>query len=426
MIGRMEVGSVPSRSPGARAERRSAEREGVKSPLRVLVVTRIFPNAVEPLSSPFNRQQFAALGRLCHVEVLATIPWLPGASLLARTGARTDAARLASVPREDVVDGLPVRHPRVLYLPRYGTALSGLLEVASLAPTVLARRGQVDVVLGSWAYPDGAAAVALAALLGVPAVVKAHGSDLNLLGDMAGPRANLALALPRAARVVTVSRALGDRAVSLGARRDRVDVIPNGIDTALFRVRDAAEARAELGIRTTGRVVLYVGRLERAKGVFDLLEAFAKVEGDDVSLVLLGDGSGRAEAEAMAKPLGDRVRFLGARPLAEVPVWMAASTLLTLPSWAEGSPNVVREAIACGRPVVATNVGGIPELVTSEATGRLVPAKRPDELAAALTDVASRTWDASQIARAGGGSWEDSAALLLASLRAATHGAPRP
>ncbi len=415
---------MASRSPAARAERRSAEREGVRDPLRVLVVTRIFPNAVEPLSSPFNRQQFAALGRLCHVEVLATIPWVPGASLLARAGARTDAARLASVPQEDVVDGLRVRYPRVFYVPRYGSAVAGMLEVASLAPTVLARRGKVDVVLGSWAYPDGAAAVALAALLGVPAVVKAHGSDLNLLGDMAGPRANLAVALPRAARVVTVSQALGDRAIALGARRDCVDVVPNGIDTSLFRVRDAAEARAELGIPPTGRLLLYVGRLERAKGVFDLLEAFAKVEGDDVSLVLLGDGSGRAEAEAMAKPFGDRVRFLGARPLGEVPVWIAASTLLTLPSWAEGSPNVIREAIACGRPVVATNVGGIPELVRSEATGRLVPAKRPDALAAALGDVASRTWDADQIARAGGGSWEDSARLLLASLRAATQGVP--
>ena len=390
----------------------------LRPPLRVIVISRIFPNAVEPLSAPFNRQQFAALGRIAEVEILATIPWFPGASVVGR---RSDAGRLASVPASATVDGLPVRHPRVLHVPKFGAPIAGMLEAASLTPAVLARRHRVDVVLGSWAYPSGVAAVALARLIGVPAVIKAHGSDLNVLGSIAGARESLSFALPRAARVVTVSRSLADKAISLGARPDRVDVVPNGVDDSIFRVREPAEARRELGIPVDGRMILFCGRIERAKGAFELAEAFTRlVETEkDLSLVMLGDGAARGDLENATRSLGDRVRFVGARPLAEVPVWMAASTLVTLPSWAEGLPNVVREALACGRPVVATRVGGIPELVTSDALGRLVPAKDPAALAKALGEVARGQWNAGDIARASGGSWDHSAELLLASLRRA-------
>lgn len=415
----------------------SEARPGDDRPLRVLAITRIFPNAVEPLSSPFNRQQFAALGKLCDLRVMATIPWFPGSALVRRS--RTGGLR--KVPAHDVIAGLDVSHPRVAYVPGLA-GLSGALEVASLLPAFLARRRDIDVVLGSWAYPDGAAAVALARLIGVPAVIKAHGSDLNVQSTMFGPRTNLSLALPRASRLVAVSAALGEKAISLGVSRDRVAIVQNGTDASLFRVRDRAEARAALDVvlpPPTGgelgsrRMILYCGRIERAKGVMDLIEAFSKIatRAPDLSLVLLGDGSAMAEAKALAAPLGSRVRFLGARPLAEVPQWVAASTLVTLPSHAEGSPNVIREALACGRPVVGTSVGGIPELlgptngdlhVADPALGAMVPASDPAALGEALLDVASREFDPQAIAARSGGSWEESAAALLAVLKAARAG----
>ena len=400
----------------------SPERDAALNPLRVLVITRIFPNAVEPLSSPFNRQQFAALGRRCHVEVMATIPWFPGARTLRRASrAAARSADLRDVPPRDVIDGLDVVHPRVLYVPKIGAALSGALEAGSLLREVLARRHDVDVILGSWAYPDGAAAVALSRAIGVPAVIKVHGSDLNVLATMRGPRANLALAMPRAARVVAVSQALAERAASFGVERGRIAVIPNGVDASLFHVRDPRLARRALGWAAAGRIILYCGRLEREKGVFELIEAFGEVvrKQPDLSLVLLGEGSARAEAEAMVGPFEDSVRFLGARPLAEVPTWMAASSLVTLPSHNEGSPNVVREALACGRPVVATSVGGIPELVRSPQLGVLVPPGDPHALARALLAVVGRPHDADAIASRCRGSWDDSAAALLSVLEAA-------
>ena len=170
--------------------------------------------------------------------------------------------------------------------------------------------------------------------------------------------------------------------------------------------------------------MLFVGRVERAKGVLELVEAFARIadRAPDLSLVILGEGACLEEAKSAAAPLGARVRFLGARPLAEVPQWMAASTLVTLPSHAEGSPNVIREALACGRPVVATDVGGIPELLTTTPAGQLgamVPARDPAALADAILDTAGRDFDPHAIRAQSGGSWEESASALLRVLESA-------
>ena len=388
--------------------------------MRVLIVTKIFPNAAEPLSSPFNRQQFAALGKRCAVEVLATIPWFPGARAFARW---SSAGRLDGVPRHETIDGLPVTHPRFVYLPRFLVGSQGLLYAASVAAEALRRRGRFDVLLGSWAYPDGVAAVALARLLGVPAVVKVHGSDLNVIARMPGAAANLRFALPRARRVVAVSRPLADEVAAFGVPRDRIDVVPNGVDGEIFRPGDRAGARAELGQggdRT--RWILYVGRLEAAKGVLDLLDGFARLAArrPDVRLVLVGDGGARAACAEAAARLGDRLLVLGARPLAEVPRWMAACDVLTLPSWNEGTPNVLLEALACGRRVVATRVGGIPDVVTGPLVGDLVPARDPAALADALGRAVDMSYDAAEVARTGArGGWAESAARLEDSLRAA-------
>src|SRR5262249_26697379 len=137
--------------------------------LRVLVITKIFPNAAEPTSAPFNRQQISALAGKCAVEVLGTIPAYPGAGVPA---AGRSAGRLTGVPRREVIDGMEVKHPRTLFIPRVAHGLWAPLYAASLAPRAVRYRGKIDVVLGTWAYPDGVAAVALARLIGVPAVVK--------------------------------------------------------------------------------------------------------------------------------------------------------------------------------------------------------------------------------------------------------------
>jgi glycosyltransferase involved in cell wall biosynthesis len=382
--------------------------------VRVLVVTKIFPNAAEPTSAPFNRQQIVALAARpgLDVEVLGTIPWYPGAGLLARW---SSAGRVARVPRREVIDGLTVWHPRTLFVPRALHGLWAPMYAASVAPIAARYRGKVDVVLGTWAYPDGAAAVALAAIVGAPAVVKLHGSDMNLIAKMPGPQRVLRWALPRAARVVAVSRALADEARALGVADERIAIVMNGVDPTLFHPRDRAAARAALGLPAAAKILLYVGNLKELKGVLDLAAAFEPLAArdPDVHLAVVGGGDCRPQLDALAAKLPGRVTVAGARPLAEVPTWMGACDVLVLASHHEGTPNVVLEALASGRRVVATAVGGVPDLITSATLGALVPPRDPAALADALGAAAHTPYDPAEVARLGArGGWAESAAKL--------------
>jgi glycosyltransferase involved in cell wall biosynthesis len=387
--------------------------------VRVLAITKIFPNAAEPLAAPFNRQQFAALAKRCQLEVMATLPWYPGAGLMAKW---SSAGKLATVPQRDRIAGIDVTHPRTLFLPRIAHSTWGPLYAASIAPQLVRYRGNVDVVLGSWVYPDGFAAVIAGMLLGVPSVIKLHGSDINVIAKMAGPRMLTRWALPRARRVVAVSRALADEAVALGALRERVAIVMNGVDETLFHPRDRAAARAELGIPSGGLVALYVGNLKEVKGVLDLAAAWTHVANrlPDATLFVVGDGPLQAQVAAGLAPFGERARMFPAVPLERVPVWMAACDVLVLPSHAEGTPNVVLEALACGRRVVATAVGGVPDVLAKPELGTLAPPNDPAALGAALAAALSAPYDPSVVAALGArGGWDASAAALHAVLVAA-------
>jgi len=347
--------------------------------LRVLAITKIFPNSAEPLSAPFNRQQFAELARLCELA------------------------------------GIAVSHPRTLFVPRLAHVAWGPLYAASIAPAVARHRGRIDIVLGSWAYPDGFAAVIAARLLGVPCVVKLHGSDINIIAQMPGPRRLTEWALPRAARVVAVSRALADEAVALGVHRDRISIVMNGVDSQLFHPRDRASARTELGL-PPGPLALYVGNLKPEKGVLDLAAAWSDVarEVPDARLVIVGGGPAR---EALATQIGPGIQLAGPQPLSAIPTWLAACDVLVLPSHAEGTPNVV-----LGRRVVATAVGGIPDLISSPTLGTLVPPGDPRALGAAIARALRLPYDHDEVAGLGArGGWAASAEALHAVLVAATN-----
>jgi teichuronic acid biosynthesis glycosyltransferase TuaC len=387
-------------------------------PMRVLALTTLFPNSQRPLLSPYNRQQFAALSRMCELEVLAAIPWFPGARMLSRW---TVSGRLHVVPPVEEIDGMQVKHPRNLYLPR-AVALAPVLFAGSLLPTVMRYRGKVDVLLSAWAYPDGCASVALAQALGVPCVVKLHGSDVNVMSEKPTPRAYMRTLLPRAARIVAVSRALGQRMVELGVEPRRVAVIYNGVDARLFQLRDRAAARVALGLPAIGRIILYVGNLLEPKGALDLAAAFEKMSAraPDSHLVMVGDGAARPACEEVAQRIGQRMQLVGSRPLEEIGQWMAACDVLALPSWNEGTPNVILEAFACGRRVVATDVGGIPDLVEDELLGEMVPVRAPDALAEALLRAVQRDYDPTEVAARGArGDWASSATHLYQVLQAA-------
>ena len=199
--------------------------------------------------------------------------------------------------------------------------------------------------------------------------------------------------------------------------------VRNGLNREVFKVRDRAEARSLLGIPPQGRWILYVGTLDRTKGVVDLVEAFTRLAPDhpDLHLALVGQGPEDARCRELAGRYPGRVVVPGVLALPDVAQWMAACDILTLPSWNEGTPNVILEALASGRRVVATSVGGIPDILTSTALGEMVPAQNVSLLAEALSRAAYTPYDPAALTSAAPYGWRENAACVLEVLQAAAH-----
>jgi teichuronic acid biosynthesis glycosyltransferase TuaC len=378
--------------------------------MRVLAITKIFPNSREPLSAPFNRQQFAELAKLCELTVLAAIPYVPLAGVT-RVPAR--AGKLASLPASERVAGIETHYLRQLYVPKVGLSVAVPLYLASLGPYRRLVRG-ADVVFATWAYPDGCAAVLFAHVLSKPCVVKVHGTDVNDVLQRAAVRAVASRILPRAEAMVAVSNPLAEELGRLGVLRERIHLVRNGVDAGLFSPRDRGEARRALELPQGGPLILFVGRIEPAKGAPELVEAFAQVRAarPDAMLALVGDGAWAERARSEGRAFGPSFLLPGVRPLPEIARWMAACDVFVLPSHAEGTPNVVLEALASGRPVVATRVGGIPDVLADPRAGLLVPPKDSRALAEALLAALSRSWDAAEVHSCGPTSWDESARSL--------------
>ncbi len=379
-----------------------------QSGLRVLALTSLYPNPYRPDLAAFNRQQLAALARLCHLDLVAPIPlgqalaWPP--------------RRPAPLPAE----AFRVRRPWFCYLPGLKRSWHGRAYLRSVWPALkkLARASRPQVLLATWLFPDAWAGLMASRRLGLPLVVKLHGSDLHALRADRDRLPYLRQTLHQAQAVVAVSPSLAQAAMDLGAPPARVHLVPNGVDQELFRPADRAAARQELGLPAQGPLLLYLGWLVPVKGPEVALKALALVPG--AHLVLVGDGPLRPALQALAHELGlgQRVTWAGAQPHARVARYLAAADALVLPSLSEGEPNAVLEALSAGRPVVASAVGGVPGLVTEGLQGALAPPGDAPALAAALTRVLGRSWPEADLAAAvAGRSWDASARALLKILR---------
>jgi glycosyltransferase involved in cell wall biosynthesis len=360
---------------------------------RLAIISRLYPTPYRPHSASFNRQQFQRLARRYRVSLLVPIPW--------NEWLRHRGALIGE--RDD--DGLELRYAGWLFPPKLGRALYPLCFGLSMAPELGRLRCSAPAcLLVSWAYPDAVGAVLLARVLGVPLVIKAHGSDLNSHARPALNALQLRWAARHAAALICVSHALGARAVELGVAADKIRVIHNGVDVERFRPIERGAARAISGrpVNAGGELLLFVGNLLAAKGVRELFAAFRSLAGErpELECVVIGEGpeSEWLRTQSAAAGLSDRFALLGSVPHAELGPWFSSADLLCLPSYSEGLPNVVLEAMAAGIPVVATRVGGIPEAVGPEA-GELCAPRDAEALTAALRRVLDRRFDRQALAR---------------------------
>lgn len=391
----------------------AAEGAGARRP-RVLSFTTVFPRPGEPALGIFVARRLEQLAAHADIHVLAPVP-------LADYGRwRTLSFAPSPAPSERREYGVAIHHPRWWYPPWGGSANAWLLARQSEAPArALFRSWPFELIDAHFGYPDGVAAAKLAERLGVPFTLTLRGNE-TMHAQSPAIREAMARAMGRAGRIIAVSGPLADFARSLGADPAKVRTIPNGVDDSVFWPRERESARAKHGFAPSERIVLSAGYLIERKGHHRVMRALAEPGLGHVRLAIAGaagrEGSYEPTLRALVKELGieERVTFLGAVPPGTLAELMSAADVFCLASSREGWPNVVHEALACGCPAVASDVGGVPDMIPGESHGYVVPAGDQQELTRALEAAFRRDWDREAISRrARSRSWKQVALEVL-------------
>jgi peptidoglycan/xylan/chitin deacetylase (PgdA/CDA1 family)/glycosyltransferase involved in cell wall biosynthesis len=358
--------------------------------MRLLLITNVFPNPIQPTRGTFNLEMSRAICEMGHeIEVVSPVSWID------EWEARRKGREIGH-ERHEVVHGMHVYYPRYRYTPRVLRTWYDWFMWSSVRGTLLPllRSSPPDAVLAYWAHPDGAVAVRAAKSIGKPCVVMVGGSDMLLLAKQAARRRCMLRALRSADAVVSVSQDIRSKLGEFGIDPSKTHVVYRGVNTEQFSPGDRRAARRCLGMPPDGPLLLWVGRMAPVKGLDVLIDACAilKARKSGFQLMLVGAGplEKQLRAACLARGLAGQVRFVGPVLHHVLPNWYRAADLTVLPSLSEGVPNVLLESIACGTPFVASRVGGIPEIASS-GKDRLVTAGDPVELAVAIEQQLTQT-----------------------------------
>jgi teichuronic acid biosynthesis glycosyltransferase TuaC len=382
-------------------------------PLRILTFSTLYPNGAQPNHGVFVENRLRHLVGTGQVEsvVVAPVPYFPaGIPGFDRWGV------YSRVPGVEIRHGLTVHHSRYPVIPKVGANVAPWLLAAGSMRTIgdLIRGGyDFDLIDAHYMYPDGVAAAWMGHRLKKPVIVTVRGTDVNLIPRHRFRRHLIRRALRQLSGVIAVSEALKEAVVEIGHRPEDVTVLRNGVDLKLFAPLDRAAARQRLSLK--GPTLLSVGHLIERKGHDLVIRALADLGGYE--LLIVGEGPERDALMRLAGRLGvnSRVRFLGAQPHALLPSFYGAADALVLASSREGWANVLLEGMACGTPVVASNIWGNPEVVRSPDAGRLMAERTPAALASAVRSLFASLPDRAATRRyAEAFSWDDTSAGQVA------------
>ena len=355
--------------------------------MKILTFSTLYPHAARPSHGIFVETRLRHLLASGKVEskVVAPVPWFPS-----RDPRFGEYAVHAAAPREEHRHGIQVLHPRYPVLPKIGMTLAPFFLARAARPVIerILRGYAFDLIDAHYFYPDGVAAILLGRHFGKPVVITARGTDVNLIPRYRVPRAMIRWAARHAAGIITVARALKDDLVRVGVPAERIEVLRNGVDLELFRPIEREAGRRKLEFSRT--TLLSVGHLVPRKAHDLVIRALRWLP--EMDLIIIGDGPERSALGALAQEshVGDRVRFAGAVAQDELRQYYGAADALILASSREGWANVLLESMACGTPVVASSVGGTPEVVAVPEAGVLMTERTPEALAQAVRSLFAR------------------------------------
>ena len=361
-------------------------------PQKILFFSNLFPSEAFPHKATFNRQQFELLSKEYEVDIVVPVSWLDWWKYKFKT------------PQK--IGDLSVSYFPYFYTPGFGRRFYSLFMMYSIImfkKRVFKQR--YNAVLASWAFPDAVAMGKLAKRKNIPYFIKIHGSDINMHCEIAVRRQQVVDAMRSSAGVLSVSSALKERLISFGVPKDKISTIYNGVNKERFYPLSDIDVRKKLSLPKGKKVILFVGNLLATKGVLDLIEAYKEVlteGGAEIPvLIFIGGGVEQEKLESEGRLLQEvypsaDIRVVGKVEHSALNHWFNAADFVCLPSHNEGVPNVLLESMSCGTPVIASKVGGIPEIVP-EYAGVLFDAQNIDALKDSLVEALSRTWNSEKI-----------------------------
>lgn len=370
--------------------------------MKILIVTEMWP----PLSGTFVVEQIKSLAPFISITVAVLVPHPPNLKCYQWLRSPLIAMPASPCTMPELGENIPIYYLRYRTIPELGKYLNSWQAWRVLRHFLQHQSERFDLLQAHFAYLVGFAAARAGRRLGLPVVVTTHGSDINYYTHRT-PK-NIVAAwltiwgLRHATAVTAVCEDLKNKIVALDISAEHIRIVPAGIRETIFYPRGEKSAlRRELQLAENGKLFLFVGNLIPVKGLEYLLHALARVckQLPMVRLAVLGSGELEKSLQRLAHTLGieQNIIWVGRKPHAEIPIWMSAADFLVLPSQSEGYPMVVLEALACGTPVIASRVGGIPEIIVSSELGTMVPAGDSEALAHAMLVAVSKKWDSQKL-----------------------------
>jgi glycosyltransferase involved in cell wall biosynthesis len=385
---------------------------------RLIVFSSLFPNVTQPNAGLFIRERMFRVGKQLPLVVVSPKPWFPGQGLI-----RLFHPHYRPQPaRTEIQAGVEVFFPRFLAIPGLLRGLDSLSITIGSYFTLRRLKAQgYNLIDAHFAYPDGHAAQRLGRWLGLPVTVTLRGTEVPQSRNPALV-AKLREVFRDADQVITVSDSLRQLAYSLGLPEARGQVVGNGVDADRFTPVPQVEARQRFGLPDAARVLITVGGLVERKGFHRVIACLPTLleKHPDLHYLVVGGACPEGDMTQTLKDqvaqlgLTERVHFLGPISPDDLKWPLSAADIFVLSTRNEGWANVILEAMACGVPVVASDVGGNAEVVSSPELGVIMPFDDPAALTAALDRALIRSWNPQAIrAYAEENSWDNRVETLV-------------
>ena len=354
--------------------------------MKIMVISTMFPTKLRPTSGIFLANLMKELSqKVDQLIIITPRPYIP--KFLTQIKKKWMKWRIdPMIYRENRME---IIRPFVLYF--RSDKLRGISSILSYYSLIYSLRKylineRIELIIGHRIIPEGIIATYLGKNFNVPVISWAIGSDIHYIAK----RSMLNFyytkkCLKNSTRILTTSRELEKCVKKISNGFIEINTFYRGINLTNFQDLNNKDIfKKKLKLKIHSKYILFIGRLTRNKGIYELAEAFINIskKHSDYNLLLIGEEIEKENLVKLFKNAGilDKVSFKGIIPHKEIAYYMNVSDLLLFPSWNEGLPNVVMEAMACGLPVVTSNVGGIPEIVINNITGLSVPAKNVGKL----------------------------------------------